>query len=376
MNKVNIILIGFLFLLSLVFFKALFSQGNLPVPSDTIVGLYYPFRDIFAKTNPNGVPYKNFLITDPVRQQIPWKTLVVEAERQFKLPIWNPYNFGGTPLLANFQSGALSPFNLLFFVLPFSSAWSLIIFLQPLLAGVFLLFYLSNLKLNKFACLFGAITFSFSGFSIAWMEWGTIMGTALWLPLVLLSIDMIFESLKVKTSNIKIISWCLVFIFSIVSSFFAGHLQTFFYLAILSGFYFLLRLMQNAKKIQSLFLFLILSVLFLVSILPQLIPTLQFIVQSGRNVDLVGWKQIGWFIPWQNLIQFVVPDFFGNPTTLNYYGIWNYGEFIGYIGILPLLMAFFALFFRRDKKTLFFGSAFFLSLIFAFATIFAKLPFE
>jgi len=95
--------------------------------------------------------------------------------------------------------------------------------------------------------------------------------------------------------------------------------------------------------------------------LPQLIPTLQFIILSARNLDLPGWQtNPGWFIPWQNLIQFLAPDFFGNPATLNYYGIWNYGEFIGYIGIFPLIMAFFALFFRRDKKTLFFWNGFFL----------------
>ena len=110
--------------------------------------------------------------------------------------------------------------------------------------------------------------------------------------------------------------------------------------------------------------------------MPQLIPTLQFIISSARNLDLPGWQtNPGWFIPWQNLIQFLAPDFFGNPATLNYYGIWNYGEFIGYIGIFPLIMAFFALFFRRDKKTLFFGTAFFLSLIFALPNFIAKLPF-
>jgi len=62
------------------------------------------------------------LITDPVRQQIPWKTLVIQAEKTIQLPIWESYNFAGTPLLANFQSGVFNPFNLLFFVLPF--AWA------------------------------------------------------------------------------------------------------------------------------------------------------------------------------------------------------------------------------------------------------------
>lgn len=97
---------------------------------------------------------------------------------------------------------------------------------------------------------------------------------------------------------------------------------------------------------------------------------------SARNIDVVDWNTLGWFIPWQNLIQFIAPDFFGNPATLNYYGIWNYAEFIGYVGIFPLIIAFYALFFRKDKKTLFFGVVFFFSLIFSLPTILAKLPFQ
>jgi hypothetical protein len=364
--------------LPLLFFKALFLQVKLPIPSDTIVGLYYPFRDLFLKTNPNGIPYKNFLITDSVRQQIPWKELVITAEKNFNLPLWNPYNFAGTPLLANFQSGAFYPFNIIFFVLPFNTSWSLLILLQPLLAGIFLYFYLDNLKLNKAASLLGAITFSFCGFSIAWMEWGTIVNTALWLPLILLSIDKLSTAvnLKSQTSRAKIISWALILILALTSSFFAGHLQTFFYLSLFAAFYFFVRWFQYGRRLKLLSAALISFLLFLVLILPQLLPTLKFISLSARSVDLVGWKQVGWFIPWQNLIQFISPDFFGNPATLNYYGVWNYGEFIGYIGIVPLILALYALTFKKDKNVLFFGAAFFLSLIFALPTIFAKLPFQ
>lgn len=363
----------------LIFFWQFLLKGFLPIPSDTIVGLYYPFRDAYFKTNPNGLPYKNFLITDPVRQQIPWKSLVVAAEKKLTLPLWNPYDFAGTPLLANFQSAAFYPLNALFYILPFAISWSLLIFLEPLLAGVFLYFYLNHLKLRKIASVFGAISFSLSGFFVAWMEWGTILNTALWLPLILLSVDKIFEITKsnLQIPNRKIILWSFILLFSFASAFFAGHLQTFFYLAILSLFYFSVRWFQYGKNIKTLILFVALCLLFVVLSLPQLIPTIKLIAVSARNLDLPAWQtNPGWFIPWQNLIQFLAPDFFGNPATLNYYGIWNYGEFIGYLGILPLVMAFFALFFRKDKKTLFFGSAFFVSLIFALPTFFAKLPFQ
>ena len=367
----------------LVFFWQFLIKGLLPIPSDTIVGLYYPFRDAYFKTNPNGLPYKNFLVTDPVRQQYPWKNLAINTLKNGNLPLWNPYNFAGTPLLANFQSAVFYPLNILFFILPMSTAWSMLILIEPLLAGIFVYLYLNNLKLKKEASLLGAISFSFSGFFVAWMEWGTILNAALWLPLILLSIDKIFQYYKkskiihsTSSGQKSKIIWPIVFVFSLIPSFLAGHLQTFFYLAVFSFFYFIARWFQFGKNLKSLGLFIVYCLLFIVLTAIQWFPTIQFITLSARDLDVVWWKEPGWFIPWQNLIQFIAPDFFGNPATLNYYGIWNYGEFIGYVGIFPLVMIFLVLFFRKDKKTLFFGTAFFLSLIFAFPTIFAKLPFK
>src|SRR6266567_610194 len=173
MNKRNFLPFILFFIIVAFFFRPFLLQGKLPIPSDTIVGLYHPFRDFYAKDYPRGIPYKNFLITDPVRQQYPWRFLAIEQEKAGKLPLWNPYNLSGTPLLANFQSAPFYPLNILFFVFPFSFSWSLLVFLEPLLAGVFLYCYLRRMRLSSPASLFGGISFAFSGFSVAWMEWGT-----------------------------------------------------------------------------------------------------------------------------------------------------------------------------------------------------------
>lgn len=365
-------------LVVVIFFWQFFIKGLLPIPADTIIGLYHPFRDLYAKDYPNGIPFKNFLITDPVRQLYPWRELAISIEKKLELPLWNPYNFSGTPLLANFQSAPFYVFNILFFVMPFVTAWSLIIFLGPFLGGIFLFFYLDNLKLSKWASVLGAITFSFSGFFVAWMEWATITHTALWLPLILLSIDKIVSSIKYQVlgiKNRKLLMWSIIYVFSITSSFFAGHLQIFFYLFVFSWVYFFARWVQHGKIFKILFAFLIFNILFLILTSIQWFPTLQFISLSARSVDALSLNNPSWFIPWQHLVQFVAPDFFGNPTTLNYWGVWNYGEFIGYIGIAGLVLSLFAIIFRRDKKTLFFGTALFVSLILSLPTFFAKIPF-
>src|SRR3972149_10790597 len=89
-------------LITFVFFWQFFLKGLLPIPSDTIVGLYHPFLDLYSEISPAGVPFKNFLITDPVRQIIPWKELAIDNLSNLTLPLWNPYEMAGKPLLANF----------------------------------------------------------------------------------------------------------------------------------------------------------------------------------------------------------------------------------------------------------------------------------
>jgi hypothetical protein len=372
MKKSKILPLVILIIIILSFFYPFFLKGKLPIPSDTIIGLYHPFRDLYTKDYPNGIPYKNSLITDPVRQQYPWKFLTIMTEKNSQLPLWNPYAMAGTPLLANMQSAAFYPLNLLLFLPNFNIWWSIIIILQPLLAGIFMYLYLKNLKLEKLSSFLGGFTYAFCGFSVAWLEWGNIVHVALWLPLALLSIDKIFHN---SAPSNKIL-WAIIFLLTLTFSFLAGHLQIFFYLYILTITYFLARWLQFGHKTKTILLFLSLNSCFIILTAPQWLPTLQFIQLSARDIDQASFQTNSWFLPAQHLIQFLCPDFFGNPATLNYWGVWNYGEFIGYIGIFPLLLAAFALFYRYDRKTLFFGSIFFLSLIFALPTLFGKIPYE
>lgn len=348
-----------------IFFWQFFLKGFLPIPADTIIGLYHPFRDFYSKDYPNGIPFKNSLITDPVRQQYPWKKLVIDELKKGKLPIWNPYEMSGKPLLANFQAGTFYPLNLLFFFLPFNLAWSFFIISQPFLAILFTFLFLQNLKLSKTASLLGGFVFAFCGFSVAWLEWGNIVNTALWLPLILLSVDKIVEE---KRS----IRWTVLLSMSLVFSLMAGHLQVFFYLFLTFFFYTIFRLNQN--KYHNFKFFLAAFLAFLGVSLVQLAPTFKFIGDSARTLDQ-SYLSSGWFMPWQNLVQFLAPDFFGNPATLNYWGVWNYGEFIGYIGIFPLILSMLALFYKKDKNVLFFGIIFFISLFFALPNAISKLPF-
>src|SRR3989344_1778523 len=173
------------FAIFLFFSSPFLISGKLPIPADTIIGLFHPFRDLYAQQYPQGIPYKNALITDPVEQQYPWKTLTIALERTYQLPLWNPYSFSGTPLLANFQAGPFYPLNILFFIFIPSVAWSIYILLQPMLACLFMYWYLRSIYIGKWGSTVGGIVFAFCGFSVVWMEWGSIIHVLLWLPLIL-----------------------------------------------------------------------------------------------------------------------------------------------------------------------------------------------
>ncbi len=353
------------------FFYPVFRLGTLPVPTDTLIGLYHPWLDQAAKTNPAGVPFKNFLITDPIRQQIPWRKLVIDDLKNGTLPLWNPYNFSGTPLAANIQAGAWYPANIFFLFMPFYIAWTVLIILQPILAALFLYFYLRNKKILPAVSVFAGVIWAFCGFSIAWLTWGTIVQTALWLPLILLSIDKILEGNNRKT---KII-WSVLCIASAVFAVFAGHVQVALYVFAFAFVYGLFEIWNMPKRSNILWLLTVLGGAVIVSSI-QWVPLVQIITHSSRIFDASSWLKDGWFLPWQNLVQFIAPDFFGNPATLNYTGIWNYGEFIGYIGILPMLFAFYAIIVRRDRLTRFFAVSCAIVFIFLLPTPVAKLPFQ
>lgn len=356
-----------------VFFSPTIFQGKLPVPSDALVGLYHPWRDLYSSEYPRGIPFKNFLITDPVRQQIPWRKIAIDQWKDRILPLWSPYNFSGAPLLANIQAAALYPLNILFFFFSFVDAWTILIILQPLMAGLFMYWYLRSLTLRPAAGLLGAIAWSFSGFAIAWMTWGTIVHVALWLPLVLLSIDKLIEGKK-RSQNIV---WSLLLAVGLAMQVFAGHIQIALYcigVALAYAGYRIWQLRGNRRK-SVLWIALGIGIFILVAAI-QWLPMITLVFESVRIFEAENWAREGWFIPWQNLAQFVAPDFFGNPATLNYWGIWNYGEFIGYIGAVPLLFAFFSVLNKnRGKDIIFWTVSAGLALAFSLPTPIAKFPY-
>lgn len=96
----------------------------------------------------------------------------------------------------------------------------------------------------------------------------------------------------------------------------------------------------------------------------QILPTAEMVRYSSRANLTYEWVSTFSFPP-ENLITFLVPDFFGNMADIPYWGKNYLWEMTGYVGILPLLLVVIAIFQVRKRTVWFFGFLAVLSLVLA-----------
>jgi hypothetical protein len=110
--------------------------------------------------------------------------------RHLRLPLWDPYQWMGQPLLGQ-VTGAAYPANWLLALAPFREGklsvttvhWYLV--LLHVQAALFAYWLCRDWKRSRGASMLGGLTFSLSGF-MAGTEWPQILNAAVWLPLVVL----------------------------------------------------------------------------------------------------------------------------------------------------------------------------------------------
>jgi len=295
---------------------------------------------------------KNNAMPDVINQIYPWKTLTIDTWKKGEIPLWNPFSFSGTVHAGNYQTAVFSPFNLLFFILPFIDAWSILILIQPLLAGIFMYFFLKEIHCLNVGSLIGSIGFMFCGFLVTWMSYGTLGFAILFLPIILWSITRYFRTKSFYAYSVGA--------FSLMCSFFSGHFQISVYVCIVSFFYVLFETIKSKKHKEGIMLLFMLGIGVLLSS-PQLLLTYDAFRASVRSASI----QIKEIIPWQYIVTFISPDFFGNPVTRNdWFG--HYAEWGGYVGIIPLVLSLYGTFFSEKKDKIFFIGLGILSLLLAY----------
>ena len=344
----------FIVVIWLIFVHPYVFKNLVPFPSRYLVDFFPPWNNLYAH------PYKNGAMPDIITQIYPWKQLTIDSWKSGQIPGWNPYQFSGNPHLANVQSAAFTPFNLLFFVLSFIDAWSVLVLLQPFLAGLFMYLFMRSLKVNKYGSTLSSISFMFCGFIVSWMAYGTLAYTALYIPLLLYGINRYFE--KGDLVSTVLISA------SVPLSFLSGHIQMSIYFLIIGFVYAFFSSWQN-KSLNRFFVISFYMLIGLVISLPQLLPSISLYNQAIRSELFKNVEAI----PLPYAITILAPDFFGNPVTRNdWYG--HYAEWGGFAGVVGFIFAGLTLCMRnKSKYTVFFIALAFVTLLLALETPLASL---
>ena len=344
-------------ILTLVLFYKVFL-GLYPFAGNLLVSFFFPWNSGGFSGYDSWTTHKEFIGSDSIRMQLPWKVLAFDLVKKVKIPLWNPYNFSGNPLLANYQSGFLYPLNFLYLILSPLNAWTILTMLQITMATLFMYLLLRKFKVSQMGSILAGLVFVSSSFFITWIEIDIIGHTYLWLPLIIYSIESILIDKKRYF-------YPLISLF-IALSIFAGYPQTAVLIILYSIIYFLFRVWSLSKKNKEIFYFFLFLILSLGISAIQLIPVFELYRQAPLAKDFANWTFDHFLIPYRQLITFFAPDFFGNPAVNNFWGQ-DYGDLTPSIGIISLFFAFVPILFKKKNKI--FNFLYSTSLVFLFLTI-------
>lgn len=334
-------------LLPVVMFGRALQHGRVFSAADNLL-FFYPWLTL----EPGAVP-QNSLLGDRTFQFEPWLIYASREVRSGRFPLWNPHSYAGAPFLGNAQSALLFPLTALAYILPVHVALGVEAISKITVAGLSMYWMLRVLALQPLAALAGALSFMFNGFLIVWLGWPQT-NVAIWLPLLV----GLTERLR-ETGTWRYTGWLAAVI---GVQFLGGHPETSFFLLVVVALYALYRLRGPAPG-RFLTQFAAAGAIGGLLAAAQLLPFLAYLSRSSvffyrRETHIIALSP-------RAIIALLIPNYFGNPATRNFWGPANYNEISGSVGVIPWVLAPCALLGAWNRR----GTKFFLSLAVLIGTV-------
>lgn len=260
----------------------------------------------------------------------PLRAYAAEAIRQGHLPLWNPYQFLGSPFLANPQTAVFYPPTGLFSLLPIPYAYSASLVLHLWLAGAaFYLFGRKTLGLAPLAGLFGALAFMFSAFFAGQAGHLNQFSAAAWMPLVVAALDQAARQASPR--------WAAAGALAVGAQALAGHPQESYITLVVAAAFVGGRVLLEHPRRLPLAVGMVAGAVALgvglagVQLLPTLHLTSTSIRAGGLEYQEASFLSLPpWFVPWS-----LLPGFRWNVVDNT--------EYMAYVGVVPLVAALLAL---------------------------------
>ncbi|MBO4548278.1 MAG: hypothetical protein J5758_03600, partial [Abditibacteriota bacterium] len=166
-SKLVPILILFAVIDCVFLFQPLFC-GKTPVPGDYL-------KQMRPWATDHTPQRWNVLMADGVLQFYNWRHFYADCIKKGEMPLYNPYEFSGTPFVGTGQSAIYYPLNLLLPLFGADRGLGILCFLHLYIAQVFTLLLLIKYGAKTLSAALGAIAYSLSGFMVCWLELPTLI---------------------------------------------------------------------------------------------------------------------------------------------------------------------------------------------------------
>src|SRR5215212_414647 len=282
----------------------------------------------------------------------PLRVAAANITRSGSLPLWNPYIFGGMPLLASAQGGLLFPPNWFYLLFEPQTATNLMVVTSYMIAALGAYLYARRAGSSIAGSVVTSLAWQWGGFLVGQIGHIGIVQTGACLPWVLWALDGYGATGRRK--------WGVLLAALVALQTFAGHQQTLAYSLLLAAAYavasaYTLRA-SRARYLWSL-AFLAAGVL-LAAV--QILPTFELLRNSLRADSSYDFFT-SFSLPPRMLQTFLAPYVAGGGDgrlfRAPYVGPPYYGEMAGYVGALGLMLAACAVVFKRDSTTKFWTAA-------------------
>ncbi|MBI4635637.1 MAG: YfhO family protein [Candidatus Rokubacteria bacterium] len=306
-----------LLLLPLAIFGPALVSGRVASPANLLFETY-PWNAI-APGPPNGNP----ALTDIVQVFHPWVVHAAHEIRQGRFPLWNPYEYAGVPFFANPQTALLFPLTALAYVLPVTTALTLIAWLKHSAAGLAMYWFLRVLALGPIPAVAGAVAFMLSAPLVGWLHW-TFASTIIFLPLLL----GVTERLRERGG------WRLAGALAVVVALdlLAGYPQSALHALVTASAWALARAIATRAGIGFLARYATGVALGAALAAVQLVPFVEYTLESAVWAYRSEWTPALW-VPVRSAITYLMPHFYGSGRE--YWGDWQFAIVVGSVGLVP-----------------------------------------
>lgn len=312
----------------IVFFGKTFKIG-------TTIAQALPLGPYNQKNNkPRFIPVNG---QDSAVMEEPVYEFIKRSLQKGILPLWNPHQACGYPLIGMIEVGIFFPLNIILYLLPQLYAWDILIFGRFFFAGLFTYWFMRTLRFKKIPSLGSAVIFMLSGPMVMQQNWTA--NVEIVAPLLFMCLEFLVQKINIR--NTCYVAGC-VFL-----TFLGGHPEHIFFVNGFGFFYFCFRMVtrkttvNRIKALRYLFLSYILgiglSAMVLFPFLYNFIFEFWHAHPAGVGLSTGEIKN--------RIITLILPYFFQKESLtydFTFAGWWG-----GYIGVLPFALALLSLFGRQ-----------------------------